>query len=323
MRRPGKSCDFKASESESGHGVAQVCQRLGRGGFRDISSAVTESPGPGWAERVAEFIISDAEPRARAAGTSAPGRILVLGTGTEIGKTHVSVGVLRALAARGARALGIKPVESGLTEVGPGQADYERLGAAGIFTAFPRYGLDEPLSPHLAARRAGRALELSEISTWVSELERAHAPSLTWVETAGGAFSPLSETMVNADLIRELEPSLVLLVAPDRLGVLHDVGAALRALAQYAELPSEAPAAPPDESTRAFERHEGSFGSPRGSWAGAENVLRTPVHAVVLSASRTDTSSGTNGAELQRVVFPRFYAPGARELALVEVPFEP
>lgn len=271
-----------------------------------------------FAERLAELALAS-EPRA---GASSARRILVLGTGTEIGKTHVSVRVLRALAARGARALGIKPVESGLVGLSPGQADYERLGAAGIFTAFPRYGLPEPLSPHLAARRAGRALELSEISEWVAELERAHAPSLTLVETAGGAFSPLGDEIVNVDLIGALEPSLVLLVAPDRLGVLHDVRATLGALAEHCEPPRGALVSPSVEVGREDAHLEGSLKDSRGSRAGASRTRSTPVHAVILSAHSVDASTGTNGAELERVVFSRFSARGGARLLLLEAPTE-
>lgn len=281
-----------------------------------------------WAERLAELAAARGRARGQwkteeGARGDAPCRILVLGTGTEIGKTFISTRALGALAARGARALGVKPVESGLAELRPGEADYERLGAAGIFTAFPCYGLPEPLSPHLAARRAGRALELSEILEWTQGLERARAPEVTWVETAGGAFSPLSETMVNADLIRALEPSLVVLVAPDRLGVLHDVRAALSALEEFTPGHAgsfEARRAPPVSSPREAEHPEGSAGETRGSRAGAK---RTPVHVVLLSASRPDSSTGTNRAELERVVLPRFTAPDGAPIELLVAPAEP
>ena len=56
-----------------------------------------------------------------------------------------------------------------------------------------------------------------------------HAP-ISLVELAGGAFSPLGVGLTNVDLALALEPALWLLVAPDALGVLHDVTATLRAL---------------------------------------------------------------------------------------------
>jgi dethiobiotin synthetase len=51
------------------------------------------------------------------------------------------------------------------------------------------------------------------------------------LEMAGGLFSPLSETATNADLALSLSPDLMLLVAPNRLGVLHDVRAVVEACA--------------------------------------------------------------------------------------------
>jgi dethiobiotin synthetase len=52
---------------------------------------------------------------------------------------------------------------------------------------------------------------------------------LTLVELAGGLFTPLSPSLLNVDVVRSLGADFVLLVAPDRLGVLHDVLAATRA----------------------------------------------------------------------------------------------
>ena len=49
------------------------------------------------------------------------------------------------------------------------------------------------------------------------------------VELPGGLFTPLSDTEVNADLARALSPDATFLVAPNRLGVLHEVLATHRA----------------------------------------------------------------------------------------------
>jgi dethiobiotin synthetase len=80
------------------------------------------------------------------------------------------------------------------------------------------------------------------------------------VETAGGLHSPLADALTNADLALRLLPAHVVLVAPDRIGVLHDVRAC--------------------------------------TLAAQARSLR--VSAVVLSAPATlDASSGTNGRELE------------------------
>jgi dethiobiotin synthetase len=178
--------------------------------------------------------------------------VYIAGTGTDVGKTHVTAAL--------ARASGLpawKPVVSG------GLEDVERLGARA-----PLVALGEPISPHLAARREGVTLSARAI------VDATRARVSVIVESAGGLYSPLSDTETNADVARLLgERTKLVLVAPDRLGVLHDVGACARAA-----------------------RADGlSFA------------------AVVLSApAAADASTGTNAAELVRlglarevVYFPR------------------
>lgn len=149
-------------------------------------------------------------------------RVVVVGTGTEIGKTHFSVALLRALAMHGVEAAGMKPIESG---VGTGPTDAEALDEASMFHVKhpPPYRFEAPLSPHLAADREGITVDVRTILSWVEQSEAAW----TIVETAGALLSPISRTLTNLDLTTALEPDSVVLVAPDRLGVLHDVTATL------------------------------------------------------------------------------------------------
>lgn len=145
-------------------------------------------------------------------------RIVVVGTGTEIGKTHLGVALLLALGRAGLRVAGLKPVESG---IGTGVTDAERLDQASVFHVKhpPPYALATPVSPHLAAGQAGITIRLEPILRWVSESEA----EWTLIETAGALMSPLSPVLTNLDLATALQPDAVVLVAPDRLGVLHDV----------------------------------------------------------------------------------------------------
>jgi dethiobiotin synthetase len=79
------------------------------------------------------------------------------------------------------------------------------------------------VSPHLAARRAGADVDFAAIEGWVE----THAAPVVVLETAGALFSPIAARRTNLDLTLALDPSAVLLVAPDRLGVLHDLAATL------------------------------------------------------------------------------------------------
>jgi dethiobiotin synthetase len=152
--------------------------------------------------------------------------VVVTGTGTEIGKTHVCEALLAQLGAGSRRVAAVKPVESG---VAPGVlTDAERLARASTFHVKHRgVQLAEPISPHRAARRAGVTLDVDALAAAVLPW-RADVDVLV-VELPGGLFTPLSDGAVNADLALRLRPDALLLVAPDRLGVLHDVIASLRA----------------------------------------------------------------------------------------------
>jgi dethiobiotin synthetase len=164
-----------------------------------------------------------------------PVRVAIVGTGTDVGKTHLSVALLRALAQQGRSAVGLKPVESGIGGDGS-ETDTSRLAAAGTFhVKHPApYRFVDPVSPHLAARRAGVEIVAARIVDWVAN---SSAP-WTVVETAGGLLSPLGPSLTNLDLVRLLEPDAIVLVGVDRLGVLHDVAACRLALSVRAtELP--------------------------------------------------------------------------------------
>jgi dethiobiotin synthetase len=158
--------------------------------------------------------------------------VVVTGTGTGIGKTHATAALLgawaRALGGGGTGVAGLKPVESGVI---PGAVtDAGILEQASTFHVkrfSPPYMLVRAVSPHLAAADEGRAVELQPIVDYVAAV-RAEAQGVV-VELAGGLFSPLARGLDNADVACALSADVVLLVTPDRLGVLHDVAAATRA----------------------------------------------------------------------------------------------
>ncbi len=227
------------------------------------------------------------------------GRVVVVGTGTGVGKTHVAVSLLHAIRSAGLQAVGVKPVETGVESV-PVHAEDCRLGVALAIAREERhdtqgsepptsdpddstrlaeassrgeagdrrspcsglpgarvvpYRFRPPISPHLAARDAGVRIDLGAIRDWVFGHEGA-----TVVETAGGLFSPLAPGVTNLDLANALSPCALVLVASDRIGVLHEICATV----------------------------------------GYARALGRSMDAVVLSwPSSVDASSGTNAAELR------------------------
>ena len=149
--------------------------------------------------------------------------VFVTGTDTEIGKTTVSAGLLRAWARQGLRTAGYKPVAAG-TELREGRRvndDVERLRAASSVPLAPQeaccFLLDEPCTPHIAARLAGVRLELAPLLTGARAL-MPHCDRLV-VEGVGGFRVPLNENEDTADLAVALGLPVVLVVGL-RLGCL-------------------------------------------------------------------------------------------------------
>jgi dethiobiotin synthetase len=162
-------------------------------------------------------------------------RWVILGTGTGIGKTFVACGLVRLLAERGVPVAGLKPIETGLLGAGASSSDAAELAAAsagvGLPLAHPLYAFADPVTPARAARASATPIEVARVASWVASIESAAvATSHFVVESAGGVFSPLADEVTNFELAQALSPAIWVLVAPDRLGVLHDVGSCLLAM---------------------------------------------------------------------------------------------
>ncbi len=183
-------------------------------------------------------------------------RVIICGTGTEVGKTHIACALIAHLTATNETVTGLKPIESGVD--GSTEPDSSHLAShAGHEDLGAYFSFRDPVSPHLAARREARPIELAPIRRWITD----HDTPWQIVETAGGLLSPLSPELTNLDLALALSPSSIVLCAPDRLGVLHDVSAALLALRQAnlaarTAVALSAPLAPDDSTgTNATELH--------------------------------------------------------------------
>ncbi len=183
------------------------------------------------------------------------GRLVVVsGTGTGIGKTHVAAALVLAWRARrpDAAVVGLKPVESGIDPSDPAApasdgATLEQVSTFHVKRFHAPYLLKRAVSPHLAARDEGRTVELGPILDHVQSA--SDLAEIVVVELAGGLFSPLGPALTNADVAGAFSPTDHVLVAPDRLGVLHDVGAVMRATAGEPTRPTAIVlVAPADES---------------------------------------------------------------------------
>jgi dethiobiotin synthetase len=148
-----------------------------------------------------------------------PERFFVTGTGTGIGKTVVSALLCAAL-----DAYYWKPIQTGMRE-GSDRRTVARLAERPSAKLLPEaYRFLPPVSPHLAARKAGVAIELNQIRT-----PDIGVRENLIVEGAGGALVPINETELMTDLMKHLGLP-VLLVARTTLGTINHTLLSLAAL---------------------------------------------------------------------------------------------
>jgi dethiobiotin synthetase len=153
-----------------------------------------------------------------------PKSFFVTGTDTGVGKTVVCAALTRALIARGLRVAAMKPIASGSdpTPEGPRNSDALTLMAASNvavpYEIVNPYCFLPPIAPHIAAREAGVAIDLTLLRSRFNSL--AAASDCVIVEGAGGWLAPISDTASMADLAAALSLP-VLLVVGLRLGCLN------------------------------------------------------------------------------------------------------
>jgi dethiobiotin synthetase len=146
--------------------------------------------------------------------------VLVLGTGTEVGKTWVTARLIEQLRQDGRRVAVRKPVQS----FEPGErTDAEVLGDASgelpeaVCPPDRWYGL--AMAPPMAVEVLGRAA--FTISDLIGELSWPEGIEVGFVEGVGGVRSPMAGDGDAICLAAALRPDIVALVADAGLGALN------------------------------------------------------------------------------------------------------
>jgi dethiobiotin synthetase len=159
----------------------------------------------------------------------------VTATGTDIGKTFVTAGLIRHLRAMNGKVSALKPVVSGFDIATAALSDpgvlLEALGESVVPATLDRlspWRFSAPLSPDMAAAREGRALDFNAI---VETCRRAIAqePGTLFIEGVGGVMVPLDARHTVLDWMAALNLP-VLLVAGSYLGSISHTLTALDCL---------------------------------------------------------------------------------------------
>jgi dethiobiotin synthetase len=161
--------------------------------------------------------------------------VFITATGTDIGKTFVARGLIRALRAHARKVAAIKPIISGFEPAELEGSDSGLLLAAlgrpvdmeTIAEISPwRFAL--PVAPDMAAAREGRTLDFPATVDFCRTAMAAKHDTLL-IEGAGGLMSPIDNTHTNLDWMSALGVP-VILVAGSYLGTISHTLTALDVL---------------------------------------------------------------------------------------------
>lgn len=148
-----------------------------------------------------------------------PSHFFITGTDTGVGKTTVSALLCAAL-----DAIYWKPIQTG-TRDGTDRATVLRLANLPRSRALPEtYRFSPPVSPHLAAERAGVRIDLRKI-----RVPQIPSRENLIVEGAGGALVPINSTQLMTDLMSHLALP-ILLVTRTTLGTINHTLLSIAAL---------------------------------------------------------------------------------------------
>lgn len=161
-----------------------------------------------------------------------PKRIFITATNTDIGKTFVTVRLLKQYASMGYRVGVIKPIETGVAEV---PLDGTKLHALmkSLNPAAADLSIDDvvplrfalPAAPYCA--NGAQAVDLSIIDAAIEKIESVC--DILIIEGAGGLYVPIDRETMMIDLIERYDAK-ALLVSHCKLGCINDTLLSVKAM---------------------------------------------------------------------------------------------
>ncbi len=161
----------------------------------------------------------------------------VTATGTDIGKTFVTAGLIRHLRARGTKVSALKPIVSGFSpQIAAASDPGMLLAALGEELTKPSlnrispWRFAAPLSPDMAAAREGKAIDFEVLVDFCRDAIQPDDGTL-FIEGVGGVMVPLDSRHTVLDWMKELgQPAI--LVAGSYLGTISHTLTALDCMAR-------------------------------------------------------------------------------------------
>ena len=162
-------------------------------------------------------------------------KIFISGTNTEVGKTFITVNIIKLLQSKGYLVNPYKPVETGckkrLSRLVPSDSSlfHKAIEERVSLDKINPYRFKQPISPATAIKLSNKRIT---ISNYLSKFKSLPRCDFSVIEGAGGLFSPLALDGFNIDLIKKIKAPTIL-VAKDEIGVINNVMLSLNILRQY------------------------------------------------------------------------------------------
>lgn len=161
----------------------------------------------------------------------------ITATGTDIGKTFVTAGLIRFLHQRSRPVAALKPVASGYDKTNPSASDAgQLLDALGRdvtednVAAISPWRFAAALSPDMAAARENRTIDYNRLVAFSRESLGREQTTL-FIEGIGGVMVPLDRSHTTLDWMAELDLPLIL-VTGSYLGTISHTLTAVAAVKQ-------------------------------------------------------------------------------------------
>jgi dethiobiotin synthetase len=148
----------------------------------------------------------------------------IAGTDTNVGKTLIAAGLLVSAKHKGLTTAALKPVAAGCEKTGAGLRNSDVLLLQSVITQHLHYdqinpyALEAAIAPHIAAQQEKRSLSVDRLSGFCRAV--LSSANFTLVEGAGGWRVPLNARETLADLAKNLELPVILVVGV-RLGCIN------------------------------------------------------------------------------------------------------
>jgi len=152
-------------------------------------------------------------------------KYFITGTDTDVGKTFIASAMLAAAKADGYSTLGMKPIAAGCEDSPDGLRNEDALKLIEQSTVSLPYqqvnpvALKPAIAPHIALHEANKKVSINQLAGFCRGVLMKNA-DLTLIEGAGGWRVPLVRQHTLADLAKELQLPVILVVGL-RLGCIN------------------------------------------------------------------------------------------------------